>query len=401
MKKNLTIIFLTVFLYLLGFGIIIPIIPNLGKTFGATPVQIGFLMSIYSIMQFLCAPLWGRLSDRIGRRPVLVYCLLGEGLAYLLFAFSRSLEVLFIARGLAGIFAASLSTATAYISDISSPQNRTKNMGLIGAAFGLGFVFGPAIGGGLAKWGETLSSEMYFSTTFASLWVAGLTFATFIFAWFNLHESLAAENRNKAQHQNRLKTLFTHLSKPNLGKLMVGFGLVATAMSCMEATLILFVGEKFQWGIKESSWGFAYLGVMIVFTQGYLVRKWIPRYGEKRVLNWGLTLFMGGMLLIALSNNLTTLTIAMTVLAIGNGLTNPTFQGCMSLLSRADEQGVVMGVGHSLSALGRILGPLIGGFVFQNVSIVAPYLASSLLAGVSLVLYFQIRNQIPNQGQRV
>ncbi|HND85154.1 MAG TPA: MFS transporter, partial [Pseudobdellovibrionaceae bacterium] len=153
MKKNLTIIFLTVFLYLLGFGIIIPIIPNLGKTFGASPVQIGFLMSIYSIMQFLCAPLWGRLSDRIGRRPVLVYCLLGEGLAYLLFAFSRSLEVLFIARGLAGIFAASLSTATAYISDISSPQNRTKNMGLIGAAFGLGFVFGPAIGGGLAKWG--------------------------------------------------------------------------------------------------------------------------------------------------------------------------------------------------------------------------------------------------------
>jgi MFS family permease len=110
---------------------------------------------------------------------------------------------------------------------------------------------------------------------------------------------------------------------------------------------------------------------------------------------------MGGMLLIALSNNLTTLTIAMTVLAIGNGLTNPTFQGCMSLLSRADEQGVVMGVGHSLSALGRILGPLIGGFVFQNVSIVAPYLASSVLAGVSLVLYFQIRNQIPNQGQRV
>ena len=265
-------IFLTVFIYLLGFGIIIPITPILSRELGASATEAGLLMSCYSLMQFLFSPFWGRLSDRLGRRPILLFCILGEGFSYILFAYARSMETLFAARILAGFFGASISTASAYISDITPPNERSKGMALIGVAFGLGFVFGPALGGLLSLWGKHISPEAFFDSTFTALWVSGICFANFIFGWKFLTESLKEKAPPRAKI-SRFKLIADKLKAHTLGPLMVVYFLTSLAMSSMEATLVWFMGEKFHWGLQQVSFGFAYIGVMLVLTQGFIVRK--------------------------------------------------------------------------------------------------------------------------------
>lgn len=399
-KQQLVVIFLTVFIYLVGFGIVIPMIPLMAKNFGANSLQVGLILSIYSFMQFIFSPFWGRLSDRHGRRPILMYCMLGEGLSYLLFAYARSLEMFFVARALAGFFGASISTASAYISDITPPNERSKGMALIGAAFGLGFVVGPALGGALSIWGHSINPEPYFDTSFAALWVAALCLANFAYGMKFLKESLSPENRKHSQHkEGRLALVFKHLRRPVVGRMIFVFFLVSLAMSSMEAVLVLFVGDRFGWTIREVSFGFAYIGVMIVFTQGYLVRKVIPRFGEARVLLAGLTCFATGMLLIAGAHSIETMAIAMTFLSLGNGLSNPSTLGTISLLTDASEQGVTLGVTQSLSSLGRILGPAIGGFIFGYFKM-GPFINSSLMGYIALVIVILMFKQIPQEGKK-
>ncbi|MFP5518538.1 MAG: MFS transporter [Bdellovibrionia bacterium] len=397
-KAQLAIIFLTVFIYLVGFGVIIPILPILSRDFGATALQTGLLLSVYSVMQFVFAPFWGGLSDRFGRRPIIVFCLLMEGLSYILFAFARNLEMLFVARLLAGFFGASLSTASAYIGDVTSEKERSKGMALIGAAFGLGFVVGPALGGGLTVWAQSISQEPHFDTSFAAFWVAGICFATFIFAFKFLKESLDKSKRTQ-QKKKRFQLLWNYLQRPTINSLMIVFGLCALAMSAMEATLILYMGDRFAWTIKEVSFGFAYIGILIVFTQGFLVRKLLPMWGERQVLSLGLFLFVVGLGLIPVSENLSLMAIAMTLLSIGNGLCNPSVMGSISLLADAQEQGSAMGVTQSLSALGRILGPALGGFIYQAWFIGGPFIFSSALAAVALIMVLVNFKNLPQQAK--
>lgn len=397
-KAQLTIIFLTVFIYLVGFGIIIPVIPILSRDFGATPLQTGLLLAVYSAMQFFFSPFWGKLSDRFGRRPILIFCLFGEGLSYLLFAYARSLEVLFIARIFAGFFGASLSTASAYISDITPPNERSKGMALIGAAFGLGFVVGPALGGGLALWGQHISPEKHFDTSFAALWVAGICFANFFFALKYLTESLKL-SAHKAEKKKRFSVMFHYFSIRTVGPLMTVFMLSSLAMSSMEATLILFMGERFQWDVKQVSFGFAYIGLIIVFTQGFLVRRLLPLWGERKVLRVGLLSLAVGLTSIALAHDVYMMAFAMTFLSLGNGLSNPAILGGISLLVNPREQGAAMGVTQSMSSLGRILGPVLGGFLYGYMAITAPFWASGLLAFTGFAIVLFIYNRIPNQGK--
>jgi Arabinose efflux permease len=397
-KKQLAIIFFTVFIYLVGFGIVIPIIPILSRNFGATALQTGLLLSVYSLMQFLFSPFWGKLSDRYGRRPILIFCLLGEGFSYIMFAYARNLELLFLARVFAGFFGASLSTASAYISDITPPNERSKGMALIGAAFGLGFVFGPAIGGALALWGQHISPEVHFDTTFSSLWVAGICFANFLFALKFLTESLKEKNKNPTK-KKRFSLLYHHLQIKTVGPLMVVFLLSSLAMSSMEATLILFMGEKFGWGIKQVSFGFAYIGVIIIFTQGFLVRRMLPKFGEKKVLRLGLILFALGLTGIAIAPNLAMMCVTMTLLSLGNGLTNPSILGSISILTDAKEQGVTMGVTQSMASLGRILGPALGGWIYGAVALTAPFWVSGTLAAAGLIIVFVLYKQLPEHGK--
>ncbi len=393
-KSQLAIIFFTVFLYLVGFGVVIPIIPMLGRDFGATALQSGLLMSVYSAMQFLFSPFWGKLSDRLGRRPVLLFCLLCEGLSYFMFAWARSLEWLFVARILAGFFGASISTASAYISDITPKNERSKGMALIGVAFGLGFVVGPALGGGLAVWGHSINPAQHFGTSFAFMCVAGLCFINFLFGLKYLKESLIEKNK-KPEKLKRLSLILKYFKQKTVGQLMAVFLLSSLAMSGMEATLILFMGEKFQWNIKQVSFGFSYIGVIMVLTQGLIVRRLLPVWGERKVLRLGLLLLTMGLTGIALANSIPAMAITMTLLSIGTGLSNPSTLGSISLLTDADEQGAAMGVTQSMASLGRILGPALGGFLYGAVAYTAPFWVSGMLAFSGLLIVLVNYKLIP------
>jgi MFS family permease len=396
------LIFMTVFLYLVGFGIIIPILPLLGTELGGSASQVGWLMAIFSFMQFVFAPLWGYFSDRHGRRPILVSCLIGEALTYVWFAFARDFTSLFLARMLAGFFGASLSTASAYISDITPPKERSKGMAIIGAAFGLGFVIGPALGGLLIKIGNGFSPDPLMGSTFASLFVAGLCLVTFIFAYFKLPESLTEERRLETKLQNkkhRFTLLIDKLKIPTLNTLILTFFCNTLGMASMEATLVLFVGAHFGWTAMDVSFGFAYVGVVMIITQGYLVRKLIPKLGERKMAVLGLILFSMGMAGIAISNSINMLAVAMTFLAFGNGFSNPSLMGSISLVSSEQEQGVNMGVAQSASSLGRILGPIMGGFCFDKISDRSPFLLAAAIGIMALILLFSQFKKLPNSAQ--
>lgn len=291
--KRLGIIFLTVFMDLVGFGIIIPLNPYLAKVYGATPLQVGLLMSVYSLMQFIFAPIWGQLSDRYGRRPIILISLLGSAVAHLAFGLSPSLTGLMIARGFAGLFGGNISTAMAYIADITGAQDRSKGMGLIGAAFGLGFLLGPFIGGVSAHVMENPSSPAFIA--------AGICFANFLLAIRFLPES-NQRLESASEKKSRFKKIFGALGTPVLGTVIFLVFINTLGMALIEASLFLFVQEKFQWSLAEASWGFAYIGLILVFTQGYLIRKWMPRFGERKLLYAGLALTAAAFFLMSVAD---------------------------------------------------------------------------------------------------
>lgn len=367
---------------------------------GATAFQAGALISVYSFMQFVFSSFWGRLSDKFGRRPILLICLFGEIFSYLLFAQARNLELLFVARIFSGFFGASISTASAYISDITPPNQRSKGMALIGAAFGLGFLFGPAMGGGLTVWAEHLSPDPLFRTSFSSYWVAGLCLATFIFAWKYLKETRDT-SKLPIQKENRFSQIVKYFRIPTIGPLIFVFFLSSLAMSIMEATLILFMKAKFNWGIKEVSFGFAYIGIMIIFTQGYLVRKLIPKLGEKQVLRTGLVSMTMGLSGIAIAQSIPVLALTQTLLAVGIGFVNPAVLGAISLLADPNEQGASLGTTQGMASLGRIIGPLAGGALFGALTIESPFILAGAMTMIALFVVITIFKDIPNAGQKV
>lgn len=400
-SKPIIVIFLTVFLYLLGFGIVIPIIPLLSRDFGATAFESGLLMSIYSLMQFICSPFWGRLSDKYGRRPIILTCLIGEGLAYILFAHAGSLTGLFVARFFAGLFSGSISTASAYISDITPPEKRSSGMAIIGAAFGLGFVFGPAIGGGLVLLSQNFATTPHFESQFCAYFVAILCFANFIFGYFKLTESKNPNSSTAKKTQSRFQLLWQYFQNKTISPLLLIFLLASLSMSIMEATLILFMSEKFHWDLKTVSFGFAYIGVIIVFTQGYLVRKILPIYGEKQIMRVGLFLMTIGLGGIAFVPTVAWMAFLMTCLGLGSGMVNPATMGSISLLANQDEQGVIMGVTQSMASLGRIIGPAVGGFLFGALHIETPFIASGFLALFAFAIVVIIFSRLPEASKKI
>lgn len=411
-KSELKVIFLTVFLYLVGFGVIIPLLPMLSRDLGATPFQLGLLMAVYSLNQFLFSPFWGALSDRVGRRRVLLTCLGFEVLCYILFAFARSVEMLIVARALAGFFGASLSTASAAVSDVTSEKDRSKGMALIGAAFGLGFIFGPALGGGLSLWGARISSAPHFATTFTLLGVAVLCLLNFLMALRYLKETRVPSALAETAHDARpgwrrglyalvdkVAAMRTALSRPVIGTLVLSFALASIAMSTMESTLALYVADHFGWGLFEISLGFVYIGVLATLMQGYLVRKLLPRFGEKVLLRAGLFLLALSLGLIGVADQLWILGVAMTILPFGQGLVNPSVLGSVSLLASKDEQGRILGTAQGFSALGRIIGPLLGGWSYASLSHSSPYFIAGGTALVGAVLVLALGARVPSTGK--
>lgn len=401
--KRLLIIFLTVFIDLVGFGIIIPMNPYLAEAFGASPLQVGLLMSVYSLMQFLFSPIWGQISDRTGRRPVILVSLLGAAAAHLGFAFASGFWGLVIARALAGLFGGNLSAAMAYIADITDEKNRSKGMGMIGAAFGLGFILGPSIGGIFADIGKQLGSVPPLGQSFPAVVASAICFLNFLFALKSLPESRSVATTtattSTASHALRFQRIAHAFATPVLNVLMLLLFLNTFALAHVEATLFLFVQEHYHWTLTQASFGFAYIGVIMVITQGYLIRKFMPRWGERKVLLVGFILSALGFAASSLAGDLWILAVGVTFLGFGNGLANPSLNGSISLVSGKDVQGSNLGVSQSLSSMARILGPPTGGFLFQQFSPSAPFAAAAVVIACGFIFLKGIYKRMPEGGK--
>ena len=254
---------------------------------------------------------------------------------------------------------------------------------------------------------------MNFITSFSSYGVATLCVCTFVFAYFNLAESLVLPDKNKKdsaadsnqkivleKKPGRIENIAKYLNMPVVGSLIFTFGLSTLAMSMMEATLVLFMKDKFSWGLKEVSFGFAYVGICIVFTQGFLVRRLIPKIGERNVLRIGLTCMAIGLSGIAFAKHIWMMAIVQTFLAVGNGFTNPSIMGSVSLLVPPDEQGAALGTTQSLSALGRVIGPALGGLLFGSLTMGSPFIVAGLLVACALVLVLSVYSKLPMAGKK-
>ncbi len=372
----LVIIFLTVFIDLLGFGIIIPLLPFYAETFGASAFVIGMLSTSFSLMQFVFAPIWGRLSDRYGRRPIIILGLLGSAVSYVAFGLATSLTMLFAARILSGIAGANIPTAQAFIADSTPPEQRARGMGLVGAAFGLGFIFGPAIGGFLSHWGY--AAPAFFA--------AALSFANFVAALVLLPESLPPERRGQSHRRGRMDVFRHALTRPGLGLVLGVFFLVTAAFASFESMFALFAEIRFGFGPTTIGYLFACVGIVLALVQGVLVGKVVPRLGEHRIVPLAILVMGSALAAQALAQNVPGLVLGMVLLAVGMGFHSPSMLAVISRLADATDQGSTLGLSQSLASLGRIVGPLWGGFVFDQFGPAMPFYTASALMIVAALL---------------
>ncbi len=378
-------LFLIVFVDLVGFGLVIPLLPFYAVRFAASPQQVTLLLAVYSLMQLVTAPLWGRLSDRVGRRPVLIASLAAFALAYLWLGSASALWMVFAARAFAGACAGNIAAAQAYIADITKPEDRAKGMGLIGAAFGLGFIIGPALGGFLA------GNDPATANLAAPAWVAaGLSTLALCGVLLLLPETLAPERRGLAPSRSRFGTVAEALRRPVLSRLILVFFLVVLAFAGMESTFALWAMRQFGWGPGQVGYVFAYVGVLSAVLQGGLIGRLTQRFGEERLLLFGLALIGAGLLVLPFSRDVPILAAAVSGLALGMGLTQPSLNSLISRRAGRDEQGAVLGVSQSVGSLARVLGPAAAGFFFTEFGRDAAFLwgavvvAGALLAALKL-----------------
>lgn len=390
-KLPLLIVFVTVAIDLLGFGIVLPLLPTYGKAYGATAIELGLLTASFSAMQSLFAPIWGRISDRIGRRPILILGLLGSTLSYGLFSYVSHFQTnvqwlglsvlgwLFVCRIGAGIAGATIPTAQAYIADSTEQAHRGKGMALIGVAFGIGFVFGPLIGAVSLKLNENLPDWRPGAVA------AGLSGVALLLALFKLPESLRPGQSDRPVITAR-QGLIRVLGRTDLTLLLATMFLTTLAFGQFETTLALLNGAI---GLKprQSYWVFAYLGMVLLIAQGGLVRRLLPRLGEFRMASIGSILMALGLPLIglaALTGSVGQLLLALPLAVIGFAALNPSLQASLSLRTSETDQGEVLGYGQSASALARVIGPVSGNYLF-GISHSYPYFAGGALMVVGLI----------------
>ena len=417
-KPSLLVVFLTVFIDLIGFGIVVPLVPIFSRHYGAGGFVIGAIIASFSAMQFVFSPIWGRLSDRHGRRPILLISTAGAALSYVLFAIGSGLAdhtaalwVMLVSRVFAGICGGNITVAQAYIADITPPENRSKRMGLIGMAFGLGFIFGPALSGIALK---------LFGSTGPGWTAAILCAANFFLAYCILAESLKPDS-SQATRRPRLNQWSHTLAQPKIGLLILIFFLATFAFSCFESTLPLLVSDNFNLGITVDETRpattvislFVFCGVIGAFIQGGAIGRLVKMMGEPKLIS--LSLFLTGISLILLpyikgDGQLKWLAVlhgtdwpwikmllALALLAIGSGLTRPPVFGLLSNLAPVNEQGATIGVAQSAGALARILGPLFAAILYLRIAPL-PYVfcgGLSILAALLTWLYLCRKDASP------
>lgn len=384
-RFRFAILFFTVLIDLIGFGILIPILPYYAQRLGAGGLGIGVLFGIYSGMQFFSTAVLGRLSDRIGRRPILLTTIVMNVAGCLLFAAAHSYAVLFVARVFSGFGGGNISAAQAYVADITTPAERSRGMGIIGAAFGIGFVLGPAIGG--------FAAHLY-GPTAPALVAAGLSFVNLVSAYFVLPESLHTDLRTTRPLFD-LSHLPRALRHETLAPLMLAWFLAAFAFAGYTVALPLWTGTKFGWRERELGWFFTLIGATAAIVQGGLFGRIAKHTGDRRLVIAGA---FGMALAIAVVPALRTVPVlyAFTfVLAFSNSIFVPAATGLVSILADPTEQGTVLGAAQALSALGRLSGPIVLGQLFDMVSPAAAFVAAGLVMVVAATATIKLPEDHP------
>ena len=399
-KPALLFVFITLLIDVIGIGIIIPVMPQLikslvGGSMSDASVYGGWLMFAFAIMQFLFSPIFGGLSDQFGRRPVLLISLLGFGLDYILLALAPNITWLFVGRILAGITGASFTTATAYIADVSEPEKRAQNFGMIGAAFGLGFIIGPVIGGLLGQFGERIPFYA----------AAAITLINWLYGFFVLPESLDKANRRPFdwKRANPIGSLLNLSKYPMLSGLVFAMFFVFVAGHAVQSVWSFFTIERFSWDQAMVGYSLGVVGVLVAFVQGFLIRYSTPKLGPKKSVYIGLMLYTLGLILFAFANQSWMMFAILIPYCLG-GIAGPALQAVMSNQVPANEQGELQGALTSMMSLTSILGPLLMTYLFShftqhgnNVYFPgAPFLVGGAFMFVSMILVMRTfkRNEI-------
>jgi len=410
-KPSLLVVFLTVFIDLIGFGIVVPLVPVFSRHYGAAGWQIGAIIAAFSAMQFVFSPIWGRLSDRYGRRPILLISTAGAALSYVLFAVasgladhSSALWLMLASRVFAGACGGNITVAQAYVADISKPEERSKRMGLIGMAFGLGFIFGPAISGVALKFGGNTAPG----------WVAAcLCAANFILALFILAESLKPDSVHTSNRPRWEQWKHT-LTQPKIGLLVVIFFLATFAFSCFESTLPLLVSDNFNLGISSSETApattvvslFVFCGLIAATVQGGMIGRLVQKFGEPKLICASLVMTGTSLVLLPFIKGdgqlkwLEVLRFAnvpwglmlavLALLSLGSSLSRAPLFGLLSNLTAANEQGATIGVAQSAGSLARIVGPLFAATLYGHI----PFLPYIICGGLSILVGLGVVSQL-------
>ncbi len=354
-RTRLALIFGTIFLDLVGFGIIIPVLPLYAERFGASPLVVGLLLGSYSAMQALFAPILGRLSDRVGRRPVLLVGVIGTSAGFLLMGLANSLWLLFVARVIDGATGGNVSTAQAYIADVTPPEHRSRGMGLIGAAFGLGFIFGPAIGGLLSH--VSLAAPFFFAAFLAA--------ANAVAIYCFLPESLPVERRSQARERASFSTLFRQARRRPLGVILAAYFFTTVSFSLLTATYALFTERRFGYKAPQNGYIFAGQGLLGAVIQGGLLGWLVKVFGDKKLVVAGTATLALSLFLLPMSTTTAFLLLVTTGVAIGHSLVLAPLNGLASKSVSEDSQGRVLGMMQSAASFARIVGPVLGGWLLN------------------------------------
>jgi len=395
-RSSLLLIFTTVFIDLIGFGIVIPVLPTYAEKFHASPLTIGFLLASFSLFQFLATPVLGRLSDKYGRRPILFLSLAGTSIAFLTMGLANSLWLLFAARILDGITGGNISTAQAYIADITTPENRAKGLGMVGAAFGLGFIVGPALAGLLSS----------FSYTAPFFFASALAAANAILLYFRLPETVKRDRAFTAATSKRKPwEIFgtSAISGAPVRIVLLTYFITTIAFATLTATLALFTShsEQFSYDANHNGYVFTFVGILGAIIQGGLLGRLVKKFGESSLVIVGLTSLGLGLAFLPFATGLYGLLGALALIANGNSLTGPNLTALASKRTAKDKQGEILGVTQSLNSLARIIAPIIGNLllgvglnraaatlgdkaVAPGSSMAAPFLVSAAITAIAL-----------------
>jgi DHA1 family tetracycline resistance protein-like MFS transporter len=385
-NKKLISVILIVFIDLLGFSLILPLLPYYTQTFGANALVTGVLVSSYAAMQLIGAPLLGRLSDRYGRRPVLLVSIFGTFIGFLLLGFATSLWMLFASRIIDGLTGGNLSVAQAYITDVTDPKDRAKSLGLIGAAFGLGFIIGPVTGGVLSQWGYAIPA----------LVAASLAFINLLLVFFWLPESLTPELRAAMpvkQPSVSMSALWVALKRPFTGSILITRFFFGLAFALFQTIFALYALERFNLTAVQTGYILTYVGVLSVITQGFMIGRITQRYREDLLVMVSVVVMAFGLLGWALAPTVLFLLVIMAPTAIAGGLLNTVLTSTLTKAVTSDEVGGIIGFSTSIESLTRVIAPTLGGFLLATFGTWAPGLFGAIVLGG---LSFYVQQKIYN-----